>query len=103
MDAARRIAICHRCPSRSAFVPATPLACTVDGRPVVDHAAAGDCPLGRFPLRGLGDLVARALAWCGVGLAAKRAIERATGKPCGCASRQATLNQLVPARRPRAD
>jgi hypothetical protein len=45
---------------------------------------------------GAGDAVAVVLNASGMGHVAKRVIEAATGKPCGCANRQATLNRVLP-------
>lgn len=44
--------------------------------------------------QGLGDTVAKVAHAVGADKVAK-AYERATGKPCGCAERQAKLNRLV--------
>ena len=41
--------------------------------------------------RGLGDLVAAGLAAVGI---TKERVSKMTGKPCGCAKRQAALNEL---------
>ena len=41
---------------------------------------------------GLGDRVASALAAVGI---TKERVSKALGKPCGCAKRQAKLNELV--------
>jgi hypothetical protein len=48
---------------------------------------------------GAGDTVAAILNITGIGPAARRVIESATGKPCGCAKRQAALNRLLPYRK----
>lgn len=45
--------------------------------------------------RGLGDSLERVFKAVGVDKIAK-AVERATGRPCGCAERKAKLNSLVP-------
>lgn len=45
--------------------------------------------------RGLGDTVAKVARVSGIERAVKW-LERATGKPCGCAERRALLNRLVP-------
>jgi hypothetical protein len=45
--------------------------------------------------RGLGDIVARALAVVG-GDAFKRTFKRIAGRPCGCESRQEALNRAFP-------
>lgn len=68
----------------------------------------GCCRLGRFGGKpsfgvcqrcdkrrmGLGDWVAFALRFLGIGRIAKRCIETVTGKPCGCHKRRNALNQL---------
>lgn len=46
MTTATNVLACHRCiagASCSGFCP-----CPADGRDIVDHAAAGDCPRGYF-------------------------------------------------------
>ena len=48
-----------------------------------------------FPARGLGDTVARMTQVTGIAQLAD-AIERATGRDCGCAGRRANLNRRVP-------
>jgi len=53
-------------------------------------------------LNGLGDLVEVAAKATGMDKVA-RVVEKATGKPCGCADRRDKLNQLVPFRRPSDD
>lgn len=45
--------------------------------------------------RGLGDTVAKLAKCIGADKVAK-VYEQVTGRPCGCADRQAKLNQLVP-------
>ena len=65
---------------------------------IVEHAKAGDCPLGKHvkaPVGGLGDVVA---AWAKrVGADRAAAIfHRMTGKDCGCEKRRERLNRLVP-------
>jgi hypothetical protein len=57
-------------------------------------------PLAR--LNGLGDVVEAAAKATGLAKFAK-AVEKATGRPCGCAGRRDKLNQLVPFRRPSDD
>jgi hypothetical protein len=47
------------------------------------------------PARGLGDVVERAARVTGVRRIVKT-VEQLTGKPCGCASRQADLNRRIP-------
>lgn len=55
----------------------------------------GGCVEYRGRLRGLGDVVAKVAEVTGVASAA-RALENATGKPCGCAERRAALNKALP-------
>ena len=45
--------------------------------------------------RGLGDTLTRVFGATGVAKVAK-AVERITGKPCGCSKRAEALNRLVP-------
>ncbi len=45
---------------------------------------------------GAGDTIAAVLNATGAGAVVKSVIETATGKPCGCAKRQAALNRLLP-------
>lgn len=47
------------------------------------------------PARGLGDVVERAARITGVKRVVK-AVEAATGRPCGCSERQASLNRRIP-------
>jgi hypothetical protein len=51
------------------------------------------------PARGAGDLVEKVARFTGI-KAAVKAVERATGKPCGCAGRQAALNREIPFKSP---
>jgi hypothetical protein len=96
----RNLTTCHRCPRRQAIC-AGACACLEDGRDIVLHARAHDCPLGKFAppaARGLGDLVA---IWAGRlgGERIARAWKRVTGKNCGCQKRREQLNRLVPFRK----
>jgi len=65
------------------------------GRPSLG-TCAGCISRGENHPAGAGDTVAALLNATGVGPAAKRVIEAATGRPCRCAKRQAALNRLVP-------
>jgi len=47
------------------------------------------------PARGAGDIVHRVAKATGIATVTK-AVERATGKPCGCAQRRAALNDALP-------
>lgn len=47
------------------------------------------------PARGAGDIVHKVATITGISSAAK-AVERMTGKPCGCAERRAALNAALP-------
>lgn len=47
------------------------------------------------PARGAGDIVHRVAKATGIAAVAK-AVERATGKPCGCKERRAALNAALP-------
>ncbi len=91
------LSVCHTCPRRQDGCRGK-CACLVDGRDLIEHAEAGDCPLGKHavpPARGLGDSIARAFTALGADRIVK-ALERATGRPCGCKRRQAKLNELLP-------
>lgn len=95
------LAICIGCrESRGARTDAGKVACGLDpqrrGLEVI--SAAHECPLGKFPARGLGDSVKSALDATGVGPLAKRLIEKVRGRPCNCAGRQAALNRVFPRR-----
>ncbi|MCC7419945.1 MAG: hypothetical protein IT428_06680 [Planctomycetaceae bacterium] len=46
-------------------------------------------------IRGLGDVLALVLHWCGIRPVVK-AVTKATGRSCGCQQRQDALNRLVP-------
>lgn len=87
------IRACHACPLRQGTC-AGPCPCTVDGRDIIDHAKAHDCPRGNYAARGLGDVVARVLSVTGVA----GVVKAVAGKDCGCAKRQARLNTAVPFR-----
>jgi len=65
------------------------------GRP--SHGICAGC-VGRGENRvaGAGDCVAAVLNTTGLGPVAKKVIETATGKPCGCPGRQKALNSLLP-------
>lgn len=55
----------------------------------------GICPHYDGPPRGAGDVVERVARATGVKRLVK-AVEAATGKPCGCSARQASLNRAIP-------
>ena len=91
------LSACHACPKRQDGCRGN-CACLLDGRDITEHAEAGHCPLGKHsvpPARGLGDSIARAIIALGADRISK-AIERATGRPCGCKRRQKKLNELLP-------
>jgi len=91
------LSACHTCPRRQDDCRGK-CACLLDGRDITEHAEAGDCPLGKHsvpPAQGLGDSIARAIMAVGADRIAK-ALERVTGRPCGCKRRQAKLNELLP-------
>lgn len=93
----KNLSICHACPRREDGCRGK-CACLLDGRDITEHAETGDCPLGKHtipPARGLGDSIAKAIHALGADRIAK-ALERVTGRPCGCKRRQAKLNELVP-------
>jgi len=94
MSTESNLTICHRC-DRLARPCAGACICTADGRDIVDHAQAGDCPLARYPSRGLGDTVAKVTHATGIHALVQTAA-RAVGKPCGCAKRREALNKLLP-------
>jgi hypothetical protein len=100
----KNVSICHTCPRRQKEC-AGACACLEDGRDIIKHAEAGDCPLGhhvRAPAAGLGDVAAdvakrlgaewAAAVWSGI-----------TGRDCGCDKRRRQLNRLVPFGRPPVD
>ena len=70
------------------------------GEPNGDHAGFLRREGFAFPSRGLGDTVSKLAEASGLTKIAT-AIESATGRPCGCAGRQAALNRLVPYARDR--
>lgn len=89
------IGACHRCLYRQAGC-AGPCVCTIDGRDIIDHATAGDCPKGFHaqgvdspspqPSRGLGDTIAKITHAVGI-------------EPCGgCERRRQILNRMAPYR-----
>jgi len=93
--------------------------CTIDRRNIIEHAVAGECPLGKFTetqaiarpisewpmtariiakLRspedgGIGDTIHRHLSRFGAD-AMTRLYTRIVGTACGCSDRQERLNQL---------
>jgi len=82
-------------------------ACLKDGRDIIEHARAHDCPDERFRARGLGDSVARVLKLLGIDRLfhlyreqtgwQNRANAAASPEPsgCGCGKRRAALNTWV--------
>ncbi|HZL36329.1 MAG TPA: hypothetical protein VFC78_13505 [Tepidisphaeraceae bacterium] len=91
------LAACHACPRRQSKC-AGACACQVDGRDIIAHAQAGDCPLNLHQppaSRGLGDTLAAVAEATGVARLAQR-LEQITGKDCGCRQRQERLNAAVP-------
>ncbi len=73
-------------------------ACLADekGRDTMTLIRLHECPLGKFPARGAGDLLKIVLDATGIGPLASKAIKKVTGKPCGCQKRQEALNNLLP-------
>jgi len=63
------------------------------GRP--SPGVCGMCEKYDGPARGAGDIVHRVTRATGIATVAK-AVERVTGKPCGCAQRRAALNAALP-------
>jgi len=61
----------------------------------VDDEACAACPRYAGPDRGLGDRVARLAEATGIA-SVVRAVERVTGRPCGCQKRRESLNQKLP-------
>lgn len=51
-------------------------------------------PTPEYPMRGLGDLVEVITEKTGI----KKAVEKVTGKDCGCGKRRDRLNKLLPFR-----
>lgn len=76
--------------AKSLGVDFVPLAA---GRAAISDATAR--LVANRPPRGLGDVLAAVFKATGAAKLAK-AYERVTGKPCGCAQRQAALNKAVP-------
>lgn len=105
MSVPLRISICHRCPMRERDFTPPACRCTVDGRDILEHVMAGDCPEGHYagvialpvpppakpdiPLAG--DVVEAIAHRIGADRLAKL-WERWTGKPCGCEERRLALN-----------
>lgn len=101
----RNILVCHACPFRQAFCFGG-CVCLRDGRDIIDHATAYDCPLEKFPARGLGDTVAWVLHRIGVTALYERyrreteairvfAADGANPPGCGCAGRRRALNMFA--------
>lgn len=85
------IHICHRCEHRQETCRGK-CACTIDGTDITEHAEKYDCPKNKFPSRGLGDTVAKALHAVGI----DKAVKAIAGEDCGCPERQKRLNELIP-------
>lgn len=88
--------ICHACENSCKAPRSGPCECQLSGRDIVELAESHRCPLHLFPSRGIGDTIANVLDKTRIGPVAKLAIEKVTGKPCGCDKRQEALNQLIP-------
>ena len=84
------ILICHGCQRRNRVNERT-VVCTIDGKPLHEHAAERYCPEGRYEL-GLGDKIAAVLHKTGIA----GIVKRITRKPCGCKKRQQKLNEAFP-------
>lgn len=84
-DALLNIHVCHRCDLRQKEC-AGPCACTVDGRDIIEHVEAGDCPEGKFsaqPTRNITEgIKGLALALTGLGGASDETIRERT-EICG--------------------
>jgi hypothetical protein len=84
---------CYQCPHRPPM-PTGPCICSVNGRDIMENAAAGICPIGRTRA-GLGDLVAAAIHR----LRLKEFVSRwrIAELRCGvCENRQKQLNTAPP-------
>lgn len=68
-----------------------------DGKIGDDALIAAGIDPDNLPSRGLGDTVAKIARKTGIARAV-RAVEKMTGKPCGCSKRQAKLNEAMPFR-----
>jgi hypothetical protein len=64
------------------------------GRPALEHEAFLRTEGFAFPSMGLGDSIAKVAEASGLGAVA-RAMERVTGKPCGCKERRERLNEVI--------
>lgn len=84
------VVACHACLRGTAGV-----ACRADGKPILEHAQAGQCPLGKFRVLPLvGDLVEQLAKKIGADRLAAW-WEKKTGRPCGCAERKEKLNHAT--------
>lgn len=88
----RNVPVCHACPYRTGGECGADEKHEQIGAKAIAHA----CPLGKFPARGAGDLLASALDTLRIGTAASKFIEKLTGKPCGCKERQEAMNKAIP-------
>jgi hypothetical protein len=79
--------LCARCPHSQRGCQG-PCACTVDGRDILEHAAEGYCPLGRYKL-GPGDVLAIIFHRTGI-----RWLVGLLWASCGCESKQKWLNRV---------
>ena len=90
------LSACHRCPRRQQTCSGL-CACLEDGRDIVIHAEAGDCPLGKHQppaSAGLGDTIAKIASATGIDKLAQK-FQKVTGRDCGCKARQEKLNEWV--------
>jgi hypothetical protein len=94
--AGKNLSACHRCELMQSGCRGA-CACLQDGRDIIEHAQAGDCPLGKHevpPSRGLGDTIAKVAHALGADKAA-HVFERLSGRECGCGKRREKLNDIV--------
>jgi len=90
-----RFAMCAACPSLSPCGQS----CTIDGRPVTEHARQGKCERGRFPTKA-GRVRWFGLDWIGVPypirlyLRARRGADVSKFPGCGCVRRLKTVWRL---------
>lgn len=83
--------ICRGCKHRDRDASKGFSPCTVDGEWFMRHVEERFCPAGKFPNRGIGDVVAW-LAFTPMGRRV-RALFQAAGRKCGrCLKRQRRLN-----------
>ena len=90
MSFSRNIVVCHRCPHRQRPCSG-PCACNLDTakRDIILIARDHTCPIGAYPMKGLGDVLAWLFHWTGL-----RWLRGRFARPCKCTEKHRKLNGL---------